>query len=275
MLKTKYKSGIFVAFLFCIVAFLLRIYQIFFITDAQSGLLTEKTSTSYMFYGAVFLTVIFTFFACQTKKFYDDGEDVNGGFKRDNFSSFSAVILGVCLLVRFVSESIVLFDKSGVYGTVERNLFFVVLFIWIFSLASSVYYFIIALSLRGNWYDFSKFSFFHIVPVVLIISRLFTQLINSVNAVFDVVSVERILFLIFAAIFVICFANYMDSLNYKKKKGLFFASFCLAFLGICCALSNAVFLISSKNFTIQSFWIFSDLALSLFAFSVGKRLLSE
>lgn len=275
MLKTKYKSGIFVAFLFCIAAFLLRIYQIFSITDAQSGLLTEKTSTSYLFYGAIFLIVIFTFFACRSKNFYEDSDAVSGGFKRDNFCFISAVILGICLFVQFVSASIVLFDNTGVYGSVEQNLIVSAVFVWLFSLASSVYYFLIALSVRGNWYDFSKLSFFHIVPVVLIISRLFTQLINSVSAVFDIISAGRIVFLIFGAVFVICFGNYMDSLSCKKKKSLLFSSFCLGFLGICCVLTNLVFLISSNTFTIESISVLSDFALSIFAFSVGKKLISE
>ena len=207
-LSKKDVFGVAGAAVFCAAAFILRLYQLFFITDENSGLLTEQYATSYAFYALLFAAGVILLILARLHKFTDDGLALGDFFCRSRLLAAAAYLLAIALFLRFIGLSVST-DPGFVYPNTA---------VWMFSLLSSVYYALAGAVFSGRNYDFQRFGLLNLAPVLMSISAMFAELIYSVSAKFDIGAVCRMLCTVLCAAFTISFAASADRFTSKRRR---------------------------------------------------------
>lgn len=263
--KVKDVYGIYAATAICTVAFFLRLYQLFFITDENSGLLTEQYATSYIFYAALILAGILLLISAWLHKFADDDLSIDDFFGTNRLITVTAYLLAIALLFRFISLSVLLFDRNGSPVSTDPGFVYPNTVVWMFTLLSSIYYALVGASFSGRNYNLSRFGLLNLAPVLMSVASMFAELIYSVNAVFDIGSVCRMLYTVLCAAFTISFAASADRFTTKHRRRMYFITFCLGLFCGPCVLGSILFTAYTKSFTLMDAHLPCDLFFGIFA----------
>lgn len=257
--------GICAAAAVCAATFLLRLYQLFFITDESSGLLTSQYATSYVFYAALFVAGVLLLISARLHQFADDARSISDFFGTNRLLAIAAYLVAVTLLLRFIGLSVLLFDRTNSPVSTDPSFVYPNTAVWIFSLLSSVYYALVGAAFNGRSYDFSRFGLLNLAPVLMSIAAMFAELIYSGSAIFDIVSVCRMLYTVLVTAFTISFAASCDRFTTKHRRRMYSITFCLAFFCAPCVLGSLLFKLYTQNFTLSDIHLLNDLFFGIFA----------
>lgn len=272
-LNKKDVFGVAGAAVFCAAAFILRLYQLFFITDENSGLLTEQYATSYAFYALLFAAGVILLILARLHKFTDDGLALGDFFCRSRLLAAAAYLLAIALFLRFIGLSVMLFDRVGSPVSTDPGFVYPNTAVWMFSLLSSVYYALAGAVFSGRNYDFQRFGLLNLAPVLMSISAMFAELIYSVSAKFDIGAVCRMLCTVLCAAFTISFAASADRFTSKRRRRMYFITLCCSLFCGPCVLSSIIYAIYSRSFALTDLHMLSDLCFGLLAGMMAAHLL--
>lgn len=267
--------GILAAAAVCTAAFFLRLYQLFFITDESSGLLTGQYATSYIFYAALLAAGVLLLISARLHKFTDDDAAIGDFFGTNRLLAATSYLLAAALLLRFVGLSVQLFDRAGSPVSTDPGFVYPNTAVWMFSLLSCIYYALAGAAFNGRSYDFSRFGLLNLAPVLMSVSAMFAELIYSVSAVFDIGSICRMLYTVLITAFTISFAASSDRFTKKHRRRMYCITFCLGLFCAPCVLGSILFKLYTNTFMLSDIRLFCDLFFGIFAGILAVQLCKD
>lgn len=234
----------------CFAATGIRIYQVLYQTDYETGFLIHtKSNSAYIFYAVMVIGLLVTasFYFLIRKK------DVKITYPHDKKLSGFSFAVAVFFFFDFLHQALNCYRYIEKSESTQLNVLIVMGLVGIAALVSCFYFITYGIANSSSDYNFKNFGYLYLMPSAWAFCRLLTLLIDVISVKFAVDTVVEVIYLIFAILFFGLFAICIDSTNNEKNyKVLTVISFCLLISGVVLTVPNFVSLCSGNTYILTT-----------------------
>ncbi len=274
MQRTRARLSVFLIIITVIAACALRFFQLFKLTDSDTGLVTGSSGTSLIIYSLLALTLGFAVIYAG----FDDIKVKTFDFENKNKKILMASFL---LMLGFFVDYIHQCYNCCIYfdsvSYVEYTYVIPLIISGLLALMSSFYIFTFMLTVKSSGYDFRNFTVLHFLPLAWGFSRLCVIMTKIVYALSGIESIIELGTLIFSMCFWLNFISAVDKQNFAAAKTFVFSSIMLMAFSTVLVVPRALMIITGnasllyeKDFT-STAYIMSGIFACVLTLDINKR----